>query len=746
MSAPNTLDEARILRFLREQAQRPMSFGELARALGAAGRRRRELAGLLAALEARGAVVRTRAERYGLPERMNLVVGRLQRHRRGFGFVIPERDDIPDVYIASDRLGSAVHQDRVIARLLGRAGDGRRAEGEIIRVLERAHRQVVGRLVRRRHFAFVTPSDPRLDFDVIIPAGELGGAAAGEIVVAEVTGWPERPRSPEGRVVSRLGVEGDPGIDVAVVMFQYGLEPDFDPDVLAEAERVPQEVRPEDCRGRLDLRDRVVFTIDGADARDLDDAVSLEAPRHPRARWRLGVHIADVAHYVAEGGALDREAARRGTSVYLVDRVVPMLPPALSNGICSLHPGVDRLTLSVFMEFDERGRVLDYEITPSVIRSRQRLTYETVHALLSGADRRERRRHRDLLPVLEEMHRLAQVLFTRRLSRGSIDFDLPEAKVVLDDQGRPVDILVRRRNTATQLIEEFMIACNETVARHHQRLEVPFLYRVHEPPGDEDVASFEEFVSHFGLRLRRRGARVRPADFQRLLERVRDTDEAYLISSVMLRTMARARYAGENLGHFGLASDCYAHFTSPIRRYPDLVIHRITREVLARGDVDAGRRERLLASLPAVAAHCSAMERLAEEAERETVDLKKAEFMADRVGEVFTGIVSGVTHFGLFVALPNTVEGLVHVSTMVDDYYHFDEPRFALVGERRGRVFRLGDAVRVQLVRVDRDERRLDFELVDDDAGEAAGGPGADPAGGRAGRRRRRGGGRRQGR
>lgn len=734
-----TLDEDAILHFMREQAYRPMSFGELARALGATGARRRLLARLLEELEARGQVVRTRAERYGVPERMNLVVGRLERNRRGFGFVIPERDDIPDVFIPPDRFGPAVHQDRVIARIRGAAGDGRRAEGEIIRVLERAHRRVVGRLERRRHFAFVVPVDPRLDFDVIIPAADLGGAVPGEIVVAEVTAWPERPRSPEGRVVGRLGREGDPGVDVDVIMFQYGLEPGFDADVLAEARRVPQEVLPEECRGRLDLRDRLVFTIDGEDARDLDDAVSLEEPRHPRARWRLGVHIADVSHYVPEGSALDREAARRGTSVYLVDRVVPMLPPELANGICSLHPGVDRLTLSVFMDIDDRGRVLDYEIVPSVIRSKERLTYEIVYALLTGGGEDLRDRYRHVLPVLEEMHALARLLFQRRLGRGSVDFDFPEAKVVLDDDGRPVDIRVRRRDLATQLIEEFMILCNETVAAHCRRLEVPFLYRVHEPPEDDAIESFEEFIAHFGLRLRRRGARVRPADFQKVLNAVRDTELDYLVSTVMLRTMARARYASENLGHFGLASDCYTHFTSPIRRYPDLVIHRIIKELLAHGELGQERARRWEAALPAVAAHCSTMERQAEEAERDTVDLKKVQFMADRVGDVFEGIISGVTNFGLFVALPNTVEGLVHVSSMVDDYYHFDESRYSLVGERRGRVFRLGNAVRVRLVRVDALERRLDFELVEGEDEDGLGdgyGPG--------GRRRRRGGSRRR--
>ena len=700
-----------ILDFMRAKTYQPLTFGQIARALAVSGRQRRRLARILAELEADGKVVKTRAERYGLPERMNLVVGRVQAHSKGYAFVIPERDDQGDVFVAAGNLGSALHNDRVIVRVTGRAHGQRRTEGEVIRVLERANRYMVGRLDGNGAYAFVVPADARINRDVFLPPGAAGDARPGDVVVVEITAWPEGRRSPEGRVVRRLGREGERGVDVDVILFNYGLRPEFPPEVLREAENVPTEVGPDDSVGRRDLRDQTIVTIDGEDAKDLDDAISIEPGR--RGRWRVGVHIADVSHYVPEDSALDREARRRGTSVYLVDRVVPMLPPQLSNGICSLHPEVDRLTLSVFMEVAADGRVLEYEFAPAVIRSQARLTYEEVDAILRG-DRTLRTRRQRFVPLLEEARAVAEALWARRRARGAIDFDFPEPKVLLDREGRPVDILVRRRTPATQIIEELMILCNETVARHHARRQIPFLYRVHEPPGEEALGEYERFLALFGLRLRGRGHKVKPRDFQRVLERIEQSPEAYLISTVTLRTMERARYASENLGHFGLASGCYTHFTSPIRRYPDLVIHRITKEVLGGKRLDTERRRYLRDELPEIAQHCSWAERQAEEAERESVDLKKAEYMEGKLGEIYRGMISGVTSFGFFVQLPNLVEGLVHVSSLVDDYYHFDEARYTLVGERRGRTFRLGDEVRVQVVRVDTRQSLIDFRLVEE--------------------------------
>lgn len=717
MTVADDITADRIISYLRHEAERPLSLGELATAFSARGERRQLLKTLLSQLEADGRIVLTRAQRYGLPERMNLVVGRLQGNRRGFGFVIPDQDDMADLLVPAGALNGAVNNDRVIARITGRARDGRRAEGEVIRILERGNREVVGVLELRKSFAFVTPADPRLPFDVLIPLKMLAAAADGDVVTVEITDWAERPRSPTGRIVRVLGQEGEPGVDVETIMFQYGLARDFPDDVRREAAAVPTAVRPEDLDGRTDLRDRLIITIDGADAKDLDDAISLEPSPHRHAKWRLGVHIADVSYYVREGTALDREAAERGTSVYLVDRVVPMLPPELSNGICSLLPGVDRLAMTVFMDIDDDGRLVDYELLRSVIRSRARLTYDVVRELIAGHDAALRQRHQDLLPMLESMHELAQLLFQRRVDRGAIDFDLPEAQVKLDEQGVPVAINTRRRDAATQMIEEFMIFTNETIARHHRYLEVPFLYRIHEQPTESAIAEFEQLISLFGVRLRARGTAVRPVHFQKVLAQVAGKDEQYLVSSVMLRSMDRARYSTDNLGHFGLAADHYTHFTAPIRRYPDLMIHRITCELLAAGKVSGGRLETLGKRLPLLAVHCSRMERLAEEAERDTVDLKKVQFMQRHIGDVFDAIISGVTNFGLFVQLPNTVEGLVHVSTLTDDYYHFEESRYALLGERSGRRFQLGDSLKVQLVRVNVSERSLDFELVPDDTG-----------------------------
>lgn len=706
-----------ILEFMDRKAYRPLTLVELAQALGLGPKKkdRRVLERLIKELTAAGKVVETRTHRFGVPHRMNLVVGRLQGHPKGYGFVIPDREDQDEVFIPPAALGTAMHNDRVIARVSQRAdGHDRRAEGEIIRILERANREIVGRLDSYGKYGFVSPMDPRLHFEIFIPPKGMAPAQTGDVVIVEILSWPDRRRNPEGRIIEILGDYDDPGIDVDVIVFNHGLRHQFPAAVLEEAERLPQYVRPEDFDGRRDLRSLLTVTIDGDDAKDLDDAVSLEPGTI--GKWRLGVHIADVSHYVREGSRLDQEAYQRGTSVYLVDRVIPMLPEALSNGICSLNPGQDRLTVSVFMEIDAQGEVMDYEIVPSVIRSAARLTYSGVYRLLAEGDPGPGNEYAEYASMLQQMHELSQLLFSRRLQRGAVDFDFPEPKVILDENGKAVDIVTERRNLATQIIEEFMILCNEVVARHHAPIWPVAMYRIHEPPDPETIAGFEEFLSLFGERLRTKAdARVTPRDFQKLLQRIAHRPEQYLLSSVALRTMERAKYSSENKGHFGLASSCYAHFTAPIRRYPDLVLHRIVKATLA-SSVDQAWRDNLVARLPEIARHTSIMERTAEEAERDSVDLKKAEFMESKLGDVFTGIISGVTNFGFFVQLPNTVEGLVHVSTITDDYYHLDAARYTLRGERTGRAFRLGDKVTVQVIRVSRHERSIDFQLVEDDA------------------------------
>lgn len=713
---PTLPDRETLMAFMLEKAYKPLTLNELAAIFRLDKRQRRDLRRLLEEMEAAGEVVLTRTKRYGAPERMNLVVGRLQAHPRGFAFVIPARGSTADVFISAAHMGTAMHDDLVVARLLSKGGTRHRPEGEIIRVLERANPRVVGVLDRTHRYGFVTPADTRLGPDIFIPRDQLHGARTGEVVVVDITRWPEGRRSAEGRITDRLGKPADPGVDMAIIMVKYGLDEDFPAAVKNEVAAMPQTVTQEDRQGREDLRHVFTVTIDGADARDLDDAVSLErlpagAPKG--ARWRLGVHIADVSHYVRPGTALDREARRRGTSVYLVDRVVPMLPPELSNGICSLDAQNDRLALSLIMDMDDQAQVVGHRLVPSVIQVDRRLDYDQVQAVLTGgAGDKELDGH--LQDMLQAMHRLAQARYRARLDRGSIDFDFPEPKIILDERGKPLDIAVMRRNYATQLIEEFMIAANEIIARRFTAMKIPFLYRIHEPPTVEAVTALRSLLALFNHPWPARDDVVHPRDFQAVLARAAGRPEEYLLQTVTLRTLQRARYSSENLGHFGLASTHYSHFTAPIRRYPDLMVHRIIKLQMA-GQLHDEWQDRLRHSLPVVAADSSAAERQAEEAERESVDLKKAQYMEQFIGEEFDGIVSGVTSFGLFVQLPNTVEGLVHVSTMTDDYYLFKESHQLLLGERTGKAFRPGDAVRVKVSGVDLPNRTVDFVLAGDE-------------------------------
>jgi len=706
----------RIAEFIREKAYKPMGFAELAEALGIPEKQHERLRKTLEQMESAGEVVRTRTERYGAPERMNLVVGRLQRHPRGFAFVVPDQPGAGDVFIGREALGGAWHNDRVIARLLPRGrGDGR-PEGEVIRILERANARVVGTFETSRHLAWVVPDDKRLPQDIYVPKGMTNGARSGEKVVVQIVQWPDDRRSAEGRVVERLGMKGEVGVDILSIIRKHGLPEAFPASVLREAEQVPGEVTEEAVRelGRRDLRSWTIVTIDGEDAKDLDDAISLV--RLGRDRWQLGVHIADVAAYVPEGSALDREAYLRGTSVYLADRVVPMLPPHLSNGICSLNPGVDRLTLSCVMEINGHGEVRSYEIFPSVIRTRARLTYTGVNRILAGEPGAEAGLE-PLVPMLREMAELMAVLRERRMRRGALDFDLPEAKVQLNEQGWPTDVLRVDRGISERIIEEFMLVANETVAEHCSTRELPILCRIHEPPASDRVVGLSEFLYLFGynLRLPRDGS-VAPKDLQKVTFWAKDRPEENLIGSVLLRTMKQARYSEERQAHFGLAAEYYCHFTSPIRRYPDLVVHRVLRAHLEHPKgLPAKLKSRWERKMPDAADHCSTRERVAAEAERETIELKKAEFMSNKIGERFDGIISGVTPWGFYVQLPNTVEGLVHISTLTDDYYHFHEEHYALIGERTRRRFRLGDRVRVQVNGVDVDNRQIDF-LLDADS------------------------------
>jgi len=714
------MTEEELLEFMREEAYKPLTIHELEAAFGLESAADfKELVQLVTRLEEEGKIVRTRSNRYGVPERMNLVRGRLEAHPKGYGFVIPEEEAEEDIYIHALDMKGAMHGDTVLVRVQKRNRDGR-AEGEIVRILKRANQTVVGTYRDERHFGFVIPDDRRITTDILIPQGASNQAQEGQKVVVRITKYPEKRLSAEGEVIEILGYKHEPGVDILSIIRKYDLPEQFPAEVLAEAEQVPEEVAAEEIAQRKDLRGKSIVTIDGEDAKDLDDAVSVE--RLPNGNWLLGVHIADVSYYVKEGSALDREAYRRGTSVYLVDRVIPMLPPRLSNGICSLHPRVDRLTISCEMEINPQGEVVNHAIFPSVIRTVERMSYRDVYELLKGSADAEgdvarheqlRKRYEALLPMFQEMERLALTLRAKRMRRGAVDFDFPEAKILVDASGKPVEILRKERTIAEQIIEEFMLAANETVAEHFYWLQQPFLYRVHEDPDSDKMLSFAQFIASFGYHLRGVGNRIHPKALQQVLTEIAGTPEEQVISTVMLRSLKQARYDEQNLGHFGLAASYYTHFTSPIRRYPDLVVHRIIRQVLLERSMTEERAEKLRKKLPEVAEHVSVRERIAVEAERETEDLKKAQWMSEHIGEAFEGIISGVTPFGIFVQLPNLVEGLVHVSYMTDDYYHYLDSQYALVGERTGKMYRIGDEVRVRVMAVDEDERRVEFELIE---------------------------------
>lgn len=701
------VDREYILDFMRESAYSPMLGEQLMQIFEVSKDEKSAFHKLLDEMEAKGEIIKTRKSRYGVPERMNLVVGKLQGNQKGFGFVIPDNEEITDVYISAEGMGGALNDDRVIAKITKNKEPGRRAEGEIIKILERANARFVGTFENSTYFGFVVPDDKRIPQDIFIPKAEINGAATGQKVVVEIIKWPEPRRNPEGRIIEILGDKDEPGIDILSIIRKYGLPEEFPEEVQGAAEAIPEEIPAAEYKRRRDLRDLKMVTIDGEDAKDLDDAVSVE--RLPNGRFRLGVHIADVSYYVKENDLIDKEAQKRGTSVYLIDRVVPMLPKKLSNNVCSLNPKADRLTMTCMMEIDENGKVLDHEIFESIIRTNERMTYTDVTKILRDNDRKLIEKYSGLVDDFKTMEELCNILRKKRTARGSIDFDFPESKIVLDDRGKPMDIRPYERDIANMIIEEFMLAANETVAEHMYWTELPFIYRIHEDPDPEKIAVFNEFIHNFGYFVK--GANeVHPKALQEIIQKVAGKKEEVIINTLMLRSLKKAKYSPECTGHFGLAAKYYTHFTSPIRRYPDLTIHRIIREYL-NNSITEKRMKKLTGFVKYAAKQSSETEIVAQEAEREVDDLKKAEYMADRVGETFEGIISSVTSFGMFVELPNTVEGLLHISNLVDDYYYFDEKHHCFIGERKRRIFRLGDAIKIKVAKVNIDERTIDFSL-----------------------------------
>jgi ribonuclease R len=699
---------------MRQRVQHPATARELLSELRIPREERPAFKRNLRHLVNDGSLIQIKGNRYGLPDRMDLVVGKLDGHPSGFGFVAPERPIeglTRDIYVAQHNLAEALHGDRVVVRIERYREDGR-AEGKIVQVLERATTTVVGRYeVDSSGLGFVAPFDKRLSTDIQIPRTETKDAEPGQMVTVEVTRWPTPTRGPAGRIVEVLGDINDPGVDTEIILRKHDIPDEHGADAVAEAKRIGGAVREKDMAGRTDFRDRKVVTIDGETARDFDDAISIEKLKS--GNYWLGVHIADVAHYVQEGGALDQEAYERGTSVYFPERAVHMFPSELATGLCSLNPHVDRLVQSCLMEVTPRGDVIRYEMHDGVIKSDARMTYTAVNAIITDKDPETLAKYRELVPMFELMRELFEVLNARRHRRGSVDFDLPEAHVVLNEDGFIEDIVASERNVAHRLIEEFMLLANETVAHHLEKTGMPALYRIHEPPDPLKVLQFEEFVSAFGFSLGAPESGVTPMHFQKLVSKIRGVPAERPIAMLMLRTMQKARYDPMNVGHFGLAAETYTHFTSPIRRYPDLVVHRLLREQRHTKVTDE-RKAELDEDLPEVGRHTSEMERRAAEAEREILQWKKVRFMADKVGDVFEGYITGVAPFGMFVELiDHYVEGLVHVSTMADDYYRFREQSHALFGENTKKTYRLGDQVRVQIVKVDMDRRQIDLGLED---------------------------------
>ena len=692
-----------IFDFICDDLYVPMKIREIAAVLQIPREQRDELKAVLDALVEEGKIAVSKRGKYsrGQAERLR---GVFQANARGFGFVSCENGG-DDVFISEENLCGAFHGDEV-EFIITSAPSGRRREGKIVKILSHGVTRVVGLYEKSRDFGFVRPDNQRYLKDIYIPAGKEMNAMTGHKVVAELTSYGGEHMKPEGRVVEIIGHVNDPGTDILSIVMDMGIKTEFPEKVLNQAVRVGKPVSEADCAGRLDLRGWQMVTIDGEDAKDLDDAVSLTVEE---GNYRLGVHIADVANYVQENSALDREAFERGTSVYLADRVIPMLPHKLSNGICSLNAGEDRLALSCIMTLGPSGEMLDHEIAETVIRVDRRMSYNGVTKILEG-DPDALKENEEFVPMILRMRELSEIIREKRGKRGSIDFDFPETKILLDEKGKPVDIRPYERNAATKIIEDFMLMANETVAEEYFWRDVPFLYRTHEVPDEEKIRQLSTFINNFGYHIHVRNE-VRPKEIQKLLAKVEGTPEEALISRLALRSMKRARYTTENTGHFGLAAKYYTHFTSPIRRYPDLQIHRIIKENL-RGRLNEDRTAHYAEILPKAAVQCSDRERRADEAEREVVKMKKAEYMRERFGEEFEGVISGVTRWGMYVELENTVEGLVHVADMWDDHYEFVEQSYELVGEHTGKTYKLGQTVGVRVTGADKVQRTVNFELA----------------------------------
>ncbi|NNJ32409.1 ribonuclease R [Bacteroides xylanolyticus] len=691
---------------------KPMKLKELAMLFGVPKHQRDELKQVLDALVSEGKIGVSQKGKYGKPD-IGSMAGVFFGHQKGFGFVSVEGFE-KDIFIPEDKTGGALHGDTVLISAEAEGSGSKRAEGRVIKVLQHANEEIIGFYQKNKNFGFVIPDNQKISKDIFIPQGKDMGAVNGHKVVVKITDFGGEGKKPEGVIKEILGHVNDPGTDILSIVRAYGLPEEFPDSVMKQVESVPDSISGKDMQGRLDLRELQTVTIDGEDAKDLDDAITISKKD---GTYTLGVHIADVTNYVTEHSPLDEEALKRGTSVYLVDRVIPMLPHKLSNGICSLNQGEDRLALSCIMEIDGDGTVTGHRIAETVINVDRRMTYTAVNAIITHQDEAVMKEYEAFISMFEQMKELADILREKRKKRGSIDFDFPETKVILDERGKPLEIKPYDRNSATKIIEDFMLMANETVAEDYFWQEIPFLYRTHDNPDPEKMKSLATLINNFGYSIRFHNGEVYPKEVQKLLANAEDTPEEALISRLALRSMKQAKYTVGNTGHFGLAAKYYTHFTSPIRRYPDLQIHRIIKENLRSGlsEKRVSHYEKLLMQ---VAVQSSSLERRADEAERETIKLKKCEYMSRYIGQEFEGVISGVTNWGLYVELPNTVEGLIHVNDLQDDYYHFDEEHYELVGEMTRKTFKLGQPIRVIVSGTDKLLRTIDFILGRDFDGE----------------------------
>lgn len=696
----------RILAYMESEGYVPIKRRDMRAMLSVPQEDREKFENLINELIAEGRVFETKKGKLASPKDLQMATGTFIGHARGFGFVTPDAGG-EDIFIPASETMGAMQKDRVLYKMLHKAEKGKKADGVIVRILERGQQRIVGTFeAGSKGYGFVVADDKKIAKDIFISRENTKGAVTGHKVVVEITDYGEDRRNPEGKVIEILGHINDPGVDILSVIRRYELAVEFPEEVYAEIEHLGTEVAEADKKGREDLRDLLTITIDGADAKDLDDAVSLK--RLGNGNFELGVHIADVSHYVRENTALDKEAYARGTSVYLVDRVIPMLPHKLSNGICSLNPHVDRLALSCLMEVNGRGEVVSHRILESVINSDYRMTYTAVREILEDGTPALLEQYAEILPMLEDMEELRQILGEKRRKRGSVNFDLPESKIILDENGKPIDIKPYEKSIATNMIEEFMLVCNETIAENSFWQEMPFMYRSHQEPDEDKLEKMEQFLRGFGYYLRKKDGEIHPREMQKVLQKAEETDEERIITRMVLRSMMQAKYTAENGGHFGLAAKYYCHFTSPIRRYPDLEIHRMIKKML-HGELDEKASVYYRRKMPDWAKHCSKQERVAEDAERDTDALKKVEFMEDKVGQIYEGIISGVTNWGIYVELPNTIEGMVALSQMDDDYYEFDEKKMLVFGKRTKKSYRLGDKVVVSVAKVDRMMGTIDF-------------------------------------